>query len=103
LPEPFFLETRADVFHVTFSRNNCRKHPLAAAPADAGEVFERRAAIEVHCVDTVVLHQALRFFDAPQPFIEAYRLYAFVVAVPPWPPPCQCSRIRPLAKILFSK
>ena len=50
-----------------------REHPLAAAPAHAGEVEQARARLEVEGVDSVVHHQRARLLDAAPPLVVGDR------------------------------
>ncbi len=58
------FESRTHEEGFSFGRDHARKEPLAAAPADVGEVLQRRSLAEHNGVDPLFRHQPARLLDA---------------------------------------
>ena len=68
------FERGTDEERLAFDRNDAREEPLAAAPAHAGEVDERRSAGEDQRADLVLGHQPLGLLDARAALVVRDRL-----------------------------
>ena len=74
LARAIFFERRGDEERLADFRDDDGDKPLAVAPADAGEVVERRAAGEDDRVDLLLGHQPPRLLEARAPLVGGDRL-----------------------------